>query len=267
MYTRFKTVILSTLLLSTLLTGSVFSATKEIDVSRGQIWIRGNTQLKLTDNFGAFAAAGSRYNYAFSKKINGIETDIESQDAWLQELWIGPVWFAYSSKKVNLTANLLYRPMFYYMDEKAGDAYVRHTFTSQYMLTINTKILTLRHRLMFWEQLAAEQGVTSFDNELIIRPLLGVKIPIYKNISFIVDEELYLKPTADDTDKDGTEFVMRNALWIGPSITFGNGWNITVQYVPTYIVNSHNKTLSSTVWDHYAYIDLSKSISFAKKKK
>lgn len=236
-------------------------AAPDVQINRGQVWLRAQYHAKLTSNgFGVIAMAGSRYNYALTKTVDADDRDADTQEKWLQEFWVGPSWSKKISPKLLLKANLLYRPQMWYIDDKASEGYMRTTFTNVYTLFQKAGPVKMQYRVMLWNQFAVENR--DLDNELYNRNLVGVIVPIGKKVSLFAKDELFLKLTADDTDKDGTEVLSKNVIWSGASIKVAKSLTIALQYV---FMETYKKP-TFKIRDHYIFMDVKFATSFVSKK-
>lgn len=246
---------------------SVFSAPqKEVVVNRSQAWVLGQLKINLNANWGMLLREGSRYNLTYAKEVDGVIMDDKTEGFWLQELWAGAYYKRPISKKLVFSANLLYRPQYWYPDESKSASFLRHTFSSALSGNYAHGKVTLNYRLMVWGLFAAEQTETvKSDNEAIIRNLFGATWSFSKNWKTQLSYELYLKPTADDDDVDGTEVVYRHAIWAGVQYVPVTSLTLSLQYVP-FITNKQNSdNLGVLVYDHQLSFEVIKTINLSKK--
>jgi hypothetical protein len=252
-----------------LFTGFLFSSavSKNISVDRFNSWTRLQLNMKLHQNgLGLFAMAGSRYNHALSKKINGTEIDAWEIDAWLQELWIGPAYSKKVSKKLNLSANILYRPQLWYVDNEGGKQYFRNTIVNTYTVTYSLMPkLSLNSRIMFWDHLPVTTGDNrKLKNEFYIVPLLGLRAPIWPRVELMIDNEVYIKSSADKDDLEGTEHFYRNAVWTGGTVKITDHFKVTLNYVNMWTNLANTAQLKQQVTDHYILINATWSLNTVK---
>jgi len=133
---------------------NAFAAQKDIQVDRGQAWLRFAAKAKLTNTgIGAFAMIGSRYNFTVDKTIDGVETPTEDGKSWLNELWVGP---NYKTKfgPVGFITMPLYRLQQWNFSEVGTNSktWYRHTLAWHNILSYNLGFGTLRYRFIFWNQ-------------------------------------------------------------------------------------------------------------------
>ncbi len=211
---------------------------------------------------------GQRFNPVISKHVNGIEDDSAvSSGAWLTEFWVGPAWRKRVHEKFNLSVNILYQPQIWSLDEKIAGRYFRHNIQQNTDLMFILSHFSIRFRLMLWNQfktITAENK--ELDNEFFTRWLIGMRIPVHKKISLVFEDEIFLKLTADDDDKDGlTEFFVNNSIWAGADFTIKGDLKAGIRYIFMYINRTSSLAQKTTMFDHYSYFQISYSTDFTKK--
>lgn len=242
----------SLMLLSTLV---LFA--KEVDVNRLQNWNRISAVGKVgTKGFGYFSLLDMRYNLGISKEVNGSEVASETSDFWRADLIAGGSWGKKLSEKVAFSTKLLYRPWLQNVDETAGERFLRHSIENRYELTHNiAPKLKLNYRLINWLQFA-DSTVANYDTEFTIRTMAGVKVPLNKKISLVLEEELFWKLTVEDTDIDGKELLHKNMLWSGAAFRLKPSMLLKLQYVHSLTRMADTELLTQNVTDHYLSLHL-----------
>jgi len=235
---------------------ALFSAQKEIKLNRSHSWTRlAFSGKSATKGIGFLAMAGSRYNLSLSKNLNEKEIDDKNTEAWLQELWVGPTFTKKIATNLTFKSLLLYRPQLYYLDEVGGDPFTRHTFSLHNNIVYKYGKIRLRYRLTLWDLMSVEDADgKSYENEIILRNLIGISIPIIPKINGVIEEEIFLKTTASENDNDGTEFFNRNVIWAGLDYKVTNNFKVELRYAWMYINSTSNDSLQIQVNDHYALV-------------
>jgi hypothetical protein len=244
---------------------AVHSATQTIDISKGQLWGRAALKLKLNSNgFGAVVMAGSRYNVSYSKHVNSVETSTQTEDAWLQEVWVGPSYSGKHGAAVKYSASILYAPQIWYVEDDLRD-YTQHALQASYILTRTLKTVSLSYRAMLWYLFEVDNEHAKLDNELLSRWLVNLNIPIKGIVSAIIEDEVYLKMTADEKDLDGTEVFNKNAFSAGLRIKPSKSTMIDLKYVNIFTNKQNDNIKHVFVYDHYFMIDFVYLLDFVKK--
>jgi hypothetical protein len=243
------------------------AATQEIDISRGHLWPRATLKTKIhSSGIGAMVIAGSRYNFSYSKTVNEKDVTAETENAWLQELWLGPTFGGKLGSSLKYSVNLMYQPRFWYVDDDSK-SYVRHGIWNAWSLNHSIKKVGLTYRVVFWDWLPVSSDNTEFDNEFITRLLVAAEFPLFKNFSAVADEEVYLKLSADETDLDGTEVFSTNAISAGIKFKPVKEFDIALKYVNMFTNKQNTEAKKISVYDHYIMIDIVYALDFSAKKK
>ncbi len=234
------------LILTTLLSSLL---SKEIDITRGQFWGRITVAPQFENGFGAHLSAGMRDNLSISKEVDGEKKPSTEQGNWLNELYLGASWKTKLGKRTKFITQLTYRPQFWYPDRKAGSSYLRNTVMSSTSLFHSFKNISLHQRATLWGLFSAEQDSVTFDNELIVRYLLGPEIKFAKRSKISLKAEPFFKVTADGSDVDGTELFNRFYTWVGYELSPLSGVKLVLNYVNMHIYQTENKHIT----DHTFY--------------
>ncbi len=246
---------------------AVDAATQEIDIRRGLLWPRAALKTKFHSNgFGAMVMAGSRYNFSYSKDVNGKEVEAKTQNALLQEIWVGPTFSGKLSASVKYSVNLLYQLRFWNIDDESK-SYVRNNISNAWLLQHSIKKVGLTYRVILWNWLPVDKDNAKYDNEFVTRLLVGAEFPLFKNISVVADEEIYLKLTAGENDLDGTEVFSKNAASAGIRFKPVKTFSANLKYVNMFSNKINSATKKLKVFDHYIMLDLVYMLDFSAKKK
>lgn len=256
-----KKLITFTLMFFTL---SMMAADKDVSITRSHLYNRFALTKNLGANFSLFAMAANRYNLSITKDVNEKEMDVDKQDFWLQEGWLGLMWKQkIPALKASYMTMLTYRAIYNNLSEMNDTkAYLRHTSEWHHKLVKPlTKSISLHYRTILWLYLPGEDGDDiELDTELYNRHLAGLTYRFTELFSYTFDEEIFLKLTADDNDTDGNkELFHKNAIWTGPSIHLDK-FSIDLRYIFMYTVKEDSDALSMKVYDHYGMITLKYSL-------
>ncbi len=223
-------------------------AKNEIDVIKFNGWLRAALDVKISNSeFGAYFMFGSRYNFTLKKEINGSKVSATTQDAFLQELHIGPSWQKMLLPKLFYNTKLLYHPQVFYIDDVAGQQFTRHTFDWHNNFFYNLGSFKILYRLILWNWIP--QGDETPDYKLYKRNLLGVIIPFNKTISFFLGNEVWLNLTTNKEIEE--EFFFRNLLMIGFNMNFSKDFNMMIRYLYSYSNISDGNIVEMNMNDHY----------------
>lgn len=183
-------------------------AKNNVDITRGQLWGQAIFRSKLhTSGIGIDAEYATKYNYCFSKEKNGKEVDTETQESWLHEFFIGPMWSGTLTKNLTLMSSLLYRPRgFYLIDDKLTDpnAYWRHTIFLPTTLTYKLPFMSISYRLALWnwfETSYTQRGADmEEDNGFLMLHMITLvfPMPFYKPLKVDVGYEIFHLTTAQE---------------------------------------------------------------------
>lgn len=237
----------ATLLILLTILAPIFA--QDIQINRAQLWTRITVAPSFNNGFGAYLSAGMRDNFSISKEVNDIEKPAKEQDFWLKEMMAGASWGIKAGERSYFKTLLLYRPQFWYPDNSAGESYLRHTVMSSNNIFHKFNRITLHQKLMLWGQFETSQGDNQYDNELILRYLLGPEFSFNSKISLSIKAEPFFKLTADKTDPDGTELFNRFVTWAGVTIKPTKDIKLSLEYVNMQIFPKEN----IHVKDHYIY--------------
>ncbi len=177
-----------------------------------------------------------RYSVNYEKTVNEKTTDSTARENWRTDLSVGPLWNHKIAGKLPLSVKVLYHPMWNNLSEPVEKKYLRHSAEIQAELIQPVgKKIKLKYRLMGLNWFEGETGEgKSLDNEFYIRMLAGGIFPVSKQFQLLLDEEIFLKPTADDTDLDGTERFNKNLIWAGGQWKPNEVVTVKLQYVHTF---------------------------------
>ena len=247
---------------------SVNAQTKDVKISRTQLWVMGELKIALMQHWGFVIQEGSRYDLSYQKDVNGKITDERPEKYWLQELWAGPFYKGDFKDKLSYSVNLIYQPQLWYPDETKSLFYLRNTVCSAFNLNMKIKRnISFQYRLITWALFKADQGKNQkIDNEFIIRNMFGVTYAFCGKLKASFSEEIFLKPTADEKDLDGTECFYQNAIWTGVSYLPNENVSISLKYVPFYTNMTNSQLNKTAVYDHYFFMEFSKLLKFKMKK-
>ncbi|MGM0443207.1 MAG: DUF2490 domain-containing protein [Fibrobacterota bacterium] len=228
----------------------VSAAETEVNISRVQAWPRISGAGSIgTQGFGWFALMGGRSNLAFSKEKNETEVDDHSQGFWRADLIAGPSWKKRLSPELTFSTKLLYRPWIENVDEVAGKRVFRNSFSNRYDLFHRPGgDFSFHYRLIGW--LHVEEEDHGYDNEFYVRGLAGTDYKLSKRFSLFLEEEVFLKPTADDSDVDGSEVFAKNMVWTGVKYRISPQLLLRLQYVNTLTNKQDTDPLKISVMDH-----------------
>lgn len=256
----FKRVVLSLVLFFSL------SMAAETKVIRGQFWGRITYTPVLEKGWGFMVSAGMRDNFSIKKEVDGTEKPATEQNFWLRELMVGPTFSRTLSEKIVMSNSILYRPQLWYPDNSGGESYLRHTLMLQSNLKQMVGKLRLHYRVAFWEQFETVQigsGTNSYDNELYLRLMAGPEWRIGEKLTLSTKIEPFLKLTASDSDRDGTEVLNKLVSWNGLTIHLTNALSLSSEFVH---MSSFPKE-GLTIRDNYIYAHMIFSPKTVKKKK
>ncbi len=248
---------------------STISSAKDVDVNRFIFWPRVAVKGKISDSkFGYFLLGDIRINTFYKKEVDGVLKDSITRNIWKTEIITGATWGIKLKKKYPFGLKLLYRPSWNNFSEKvlSEPYYLRHSIEARADLFIPINKFKLHTRLIGWNQFAAEVNSIDYDNEFYTRMLLGGSFSITKKIELLLEEELFLKLTADEDDVDGTEFLNKNMIWAGAKFKINSIINLKLLYVNSITFKENSSTKNVTVVDHYLLPQLCVNIKKQNKK-
>ncbi len=220
----------------TALAVSAFSA-QNVEVNRFSLFPRLTVQGDFgNSSFGYFVLGDMRYSLSYEKKSNDKLVDSTARELWRTDLTVGPSWNTKLGDKLPLSVKLLYHPMWNNSSDVVEKPYLRHSAEIQADLTQPVgKKVKLRYRIIASDWFKGETGEDkALDNEIYTRLLAGGIFPVSKQFQLLLDEEIFLKPTADDTDLDGTELFHKNVVWAGGQWKPNPVLTMKLQYVHTF---------------------------------
>ena len=227
---------------------SIYAKT-DVVLTRTHIWPRLSLSGKISNQgFGYLLNFGSRYNLALSKEVNGTEMSNDSQEAWLQELWMGVSYKNKLSDNLTYTGKLIYRPRFFYVDNVGADAYTLQTFSNHNIFNYKfNKKYSLQYRLIFWDSL--ENTDASQNAEFYSRHLLGLGYNISKKIALNLKGEVILKHTVQE--EDGEELLFVKYFYLGGVYKLNKKSGIKVFLINSIKNAINTDTMQKTVKDYY----------------
>ncbi|MDX9805156.1 MAG: hypothetical protein RBT87_04905 [bacterium] len=239
---------------------SLSAQKKEVDSQKGHVWLKGT--FKIVDKesgFGGRLTYGSKNNFAFKKEVNGNEVDASSQGSWLQEIWAGPFYNYKISKNSKISFGLFYHPLFWFVDGKGGEYYLQHSIESINNFFHDWKYVTFHYRLIFWQMLPAgnDNSGLALEYESLNRHLVGLIFPVGKFLNVLIEEEIMLKNTADDSDNDGqTEVFNRNFLWLGFDVKPVKELVLSLKYVNVFNNKTDTEIQKIRIMNHHLYFEM-----------
>ncbi len=229
---------------------TVFS--QEVSINRGQFWGRITVAPQFENGWSGLLSASMRDNFEITKEVNGNQSPASLQGNWLNEFYLGVGWKHRLGKSSVFANQLIYRPQFWYSDGVAGEPYLRHTFMNSSNIFHKLKPFTIHHRVTLWGLLETRRENPKFDNEFVLRYMVGPEFRVGSKTRLFVKVEPFLKLTADDSDLDGTELFSRFYTWSGIDFKPTPSVKLSLQYVNMKIFATETKT----VLDHTIYMNV-----------
>ena len=239
---------LLTFVVAVLATFTSVSAQTDIDLTRTNLWPR----ITAIGNFGEsswgyFALADLRYNFGFSKEVDGVEVSDAPLKTWQSQVVIGPQWSTKLGGKSPFSIRALYHGTWYIENPITPEMYYRHSVEMRFDLVQPIKRNSIKYRVFpyIWFPQEVESG-NNLTTEFLTRFLVGGIFPINKKFQIIADEEIFIKWTADKNDHDGTNVFNKNALWLGLQWKPSKLITVKLQYVNmiTFLVDTEVKTMT-----------------------
>ncbi len=226
------------------------SFAQDMSVTRGQFWGRISVLPQFENGWSGVISASMRDNISISKEVNGVEKEIAVQGNWLNELYLGAGWKHSVGERSLFSNQLVYRPQFWYSDRVAGDPYLRHTVMNSANLFHKFPRITIHQRVNLWGLFETKREDLHYDNELILRYMVGPELKIGDKTSLFIKAEPFLKLTANESDADGTELFHRFYTWSGVTIAPHSKVKLSAQYVNMRTFLTDHRTIV----DHTLYI-------------
>lgn len=196
------------LIILTIIAGTRQISAKTI-LKEGNLWFRYYLSATITEEgLEAFTFIGSRYNFSRKLKDNGSEQPTKTQRAYLQEISLGPIIPLVSYRNLSIKGILAYSPAFYYIDERAGDFYVRHNLELHLQFTVQLHTAFLWYRNITIDSLPGKDGSgNDLKNQVINRHQFGFAFPITSWLVPIIDNEIYIRMNPDISEGEKPFFM------------------------------------------------------------
>jgi hypothetical protein len=222
-------------------------AQNELEIKNVNLWGRAALHSRFHKNFGGFLMLSSRYNIESKKKLNGVESELESQDAFLQEIFAGPTFHHRFNDSLRVNTSLLYHPQFFYIDEQGGESYTRHTLDWHINVFYHHKPFTFRYRTIAWNWIPEEKHTP--DHELYNRHLVGINYALNSVFSLALEEEIWLHYTPDESK--GEDAFFRNTVFAGFNVKPFSNSRIDFRYAYMKTFASSTSVMEKTLTFHY----------------